>query len=212
MHPDIAEAIHTVVRESGLAPATALEVGGVTGPDSLLNAPELRAADRYCLNLEPMPPAEGITVVTGSANDMHMFGDGSFDVVLCNATLEHDRHFWLTLAEMKRVLRPGGLLVVGVPGFVRNAPGDESIATSTYRVHYTVDYYRFSKQAVRQVFLAGMRQVGVAALLEPPRIIGHGRKPVPRPRPQPSLRKRARRRVRRAVRAGLEVTGVRRSP
>jgi hypothetical protein len=91
-------------------------------------------------------------------------------------------------------------------------------------VHYRFDYFRFSEQAVREVFFDGMRRVRVRAILHPPRIIGHGykprqgqrkRQPQPAPRglaarlprravelvPRP-IRRRLRRRARRRARAG----------
>ena len=58
---------------------------------------------------------------------------------------------------MKRVLKPGGLLIISVPGYVQDPERDLGRATHTYRVHYRFDYYRFSEQAVREVFFEGMR-------------------------------------------------------
>jgi len=43
------------------------------------------------------------------------FGDGSFDVILCSHVLEHVARPRAALAEIHRVLRPGGCLYVGVP-------------------------------------------------------------------------------------------------
>ena len=120
MHRKIKQRFHRIVSRSGVRPQRALEVGGVTGPDSLLDAPQIAGAERYCLNLLNVPSRDGVITVAGNANDMHMFDDRSFDLVLCNATLEHDKRFWLSVAEMKRVLRPGGLLVIGVPGYVKD--------------------------------------------------------------------------------------------
>jgi SAM-dependent methyltransferase len=193
VHPRIKQRFHAVVRRSGITPARALEVGGVTGPNSLLDSPEILGAERYCLNLLKMPPGDdGIITVAGNANDMGMFEDASFDLVMCNATLEHDKRFWLSVGEMKRVLRPGGLLVIGVPGFVRDPETDHGLLTHTYRVHYRFDYYRFSEQAVREVLFDGMRRVRVARIMTPPRLIGHGFKPAAPPR-HPRLRAAARR-------------------
>jgi len=43
------------------------------------------------------------------------FEDGSFDVVMLNQLLEHVFEPWDVLAEARRVLRPGGRLIVTVP-------------------------------------------------------------------------------------------------
>ena len=177
MHADIKETIHAIIRESGLKPRRALEVGGLVGPNSLLRTPALRGAERYCLNLVPLESRGGITAVEGNANDMNVFADESFELVVSNATLEHDKHFWLSLAEMRRVLAPGGLLIIGAPGYIDNPERDQGRSTHTYRVHYRFDYYRFSPQAFRDVFFAGMDDVGVQSLLVPPRIVGLGFKP-----------------------------------
>jgi SAM-dependent methyltransferase len=43
------------------------------------------------------------------------FGDGSFDLVLCNHVLEHVWEDRAAMAELYRVLRPGGVALVMVP-------------------------------------------------------------------------------------------------
>lgn len=203
VYPPVQRRFEQIIRDSRIRPARALEVGGHTGPKSLLRAPELAEAERYCLNLEPKASVDGITAVRGNANDMGMFADGMFDVVLSNAMLEHDKYFWLSLAEMRRVLAPGGLLVIGTPGYVRDPERDEGKSTATYRMHYTVDYYRFSDQVFRDVFFEGLEDVTVAAILRPPRIIGHGWKPGAArpcaPAVEAPRRARARRRLARAL-------------
>ena len=40
------------------------------------------------------------------------------------------------------------------------------------------DYYRFSRRAVRDVFLDGLERVEVAAVLDPPWTLGHGLEPM----------------------------------
>lgn len=184
----------TIIQRRGIRPERALEVGGLMGANSLLRFPELAGAERYCLNLVDMPSDGEITAVTGNANDMRdVFEDDSFDLVVCSATLEHDKRFWLSVGEMKRVLKPGGLLIISVPGYVHDPDRDQGRATHTYRVHYRFDYYRFSEQAVREVFFDGMRRVRVKPVMFPPRIFGHGYKPAAPPR---TLRARAVRRLR----------------
>jgi len=195
--PKIKRRFHTIIRRSGIRPARALEVGGLMGEDSLLRFPELAGAERYCLNLVELPSDGEITAVKGNANDMSEFKRDWFDLVVCCSTLEHDKRFWLSCAEMRRVLRPGGLLVVGVPGYVKDEERDQGRATLTYRVHYKFDYYRFSEQAVREVIFEGLERVRVRPIGTPPRLIGHGWKPR-----RASHRARAARRVR-AVRSAV---------
>jgi SAM-dependent methyltransferase len=45
------------------------------------------------------------------------FKSGSFDLVTCLDVVEHTRDDRRTLAELRRVTRPGGLLVVSVPAY-----------------------------------------------------------------------------------------------
>ena len=70
------------------------------------------------------------------------FVDGSFDVVLCNHVIEHVPDAPAALAELSRVLRPGGLLIVGTPnegclmGRIRNRLVQPSIGRTTDHVHF----------------------------------------------------------------------------
>jgi ubiquinone/menaquinone biosynthesis C-methylase UbiE len=51
-----------------------------------------------------------------AADGLHLpFADGRFDLVICSEVLEHVPHHGRTVAEISRVLRPGGDLVVSVP-------------------------------------------------------------------------------------------------
>jgi SAM-dependent methyltransferase len=177
MHPEVQRQFQQVIRETGVRPRRALEVGGVVGRNSLLRFSELESTERHCLNLISLPKTDDIAAVVGNANDMSTFADEMFDLVMSNATLEHDKHFWLSLAEMRRVLAPGGLLIIGAPGYTKDPERDHGKSTHTYRVHYRFDYYRFSEQAYREVFFDGMEDVRLQVILEPPRIIGHGFKP-----------------------------------
>ena len=43
------------------------------------------------------------------------YADASVDVVLCNQVLEHLKNIWLPMAEMHRVLKPGGHAILSVP-------------------------------------------------------------------------------------------------
>ncbi len=69
------------------------------------------------------------------------FSDCSFDVVVCNQVLEHVPEYQTGLDELRRVLRPGGLLLIGVPnegsplGILRNHVLQRSILRSTDHVN-----------------------------------------------------------------------------
>jgi SAM-dependent methyltransferase len=201
MSPEVYAAFESICA-SELISEPILEVGAIQGPESLLQLTSLRSFNsKMGLNIEPFPSSDTITMVTGNANEMSQFADHTFGCVLCNATLEHDAKFWLSVAEMHRVLKPGGLLVIGVPGYKGMGPdyltsqdswkgkliravarflkSDELMAgTLTLGEHFFPnDYYRFSPQAVQEIFLEGFDSVQTMLVMMPPRIIGWGRKP-----------------------------------
>jgi len=202
MHPDVNAAFDRICMDAGIA-GPVLEIGAVSSPDTLLCLPALAAASvRVGISLDGPCRTAGATILGGDANDMRMFRGGTFAAVLCNSVLEHDRRFWLTLAEIYRVARPGALVAIGVPGYADPPPSRLRVAgyllgraapshsrlrhrigswlagTPTLGIHnFPGDYYRFSSQAMTEVFLAGYEQVSLLTILQPPRIIGWGRRP-----------------------------------
>ncbi len=86
-----------------------LEVGAVPSQDSLLCLPALAGAkSKVGINLDGPSRYADFEILRADANALTCFADESFDTVLCNSVLEHDKHFWKSLSEMKRVTRPGG--------------------------------------------------------------------------------------------------------
>ena len=178
-----------------------LEIGAVPTATTLLTLPSLRnAREKIGINIEKSSHYGDIEILQHDANAMENFPDDRFDTVLCNATLEHDKFFWKTLGEIRRVTKPGGLIVLGAPGFgrpalekwgkrlARNIPmlgpnlerrfESRFASTLTLHVHnFPGDYYRFSAQTFREVFFEGMNDVEVVSVLTPPRIIGAATKP-----------------------------------
>lgn len=59
-----------------------------------------------------------------------------YDSVVCHQVLEHVRRPWAALAEMQRVLMPGGCLILSVPHLSR-------------RHELPHDYYRYTQEGVR---------------------------------------------------------------
>ena len=80
-----------------------------------------RAAHHYVLDVEPAPSVD----VVGDARTMP-FSDASMDVVLCTQVLEHIPEPGAVVAEIRRVLKPGGTLLLSVPSIFpqHGSPGD----------------------------------------------------------------------------------------
>lgn len=201
MHPVIFQGFERLLRQAdpdgALRRGRVLEVGAMPADDTLLNLPCLADSRlRLGVNLAPASQRPGFAILRANANDLGFLTDGSFEIVLSNSTLEHDRHFWLTLAEMRRLLCPGGLLLIGVPGYGKVESWDrlrrwlkrlpplrrrlESWRVSELtlvRHDMPADYWRFGEAAAREVFLEGLEPLGVTRLLDPPRFLALGRKP-----------------------------------
>lgn len=180
-----------------------IELGASPEHQTLLSLPSLSgAARRVGVGLDGEAEGDGYVIRRLNCHDLSAFPDGAFQLVLSNSMLEHDGHFWLSLAEARRIAAPGGYILFGVPGFAHmgDVPGRKllkllsrvpltggfrrTVATAldasslTLGIHnFPGDYYRFSEQAMREILLEGMEQVSTRLLLSPPRVIGLGRKP-----------------------------------
>lgn len=102
-------------------PARLLDLGCGQGDDLALLA---ASVDRPCelYGLEGYAPyreicaAKGIeTYPLNVERDRLPFEDGSIDVVSMNQVLEHTKDIFFVFSEVSRVLKPGGLFLVGVP-------------------------------------------------------------------------------------------------
>lgn len=88
--------------------------------------------------------APELTALRGSLYALP-YASGSMDIVLCSHVLEHVPDLSRALAELRRVLAPGGLLIVAVPnegctmGRLRNNVLQRHIARSTDHVHFFTD-------------------------------------------------------------------------
>jgi SAM-dependent methyltransferase len=79
---------------------------------------------------------EGVTRV--NVEERFPFADGSFDYVLAFHLMEHVYHYAYALEEIRRVLRPGGKLIIAVP-FLHMYHEDP------------VDYFRFTDTALIRI-------------------------------------------------------------
>ena len=75
-------------------------------------------------------PGDGVDVVHDFDKFPYPFADDSFDEIRCDNSLEHVADFIATVAELHRILKPGGLLKVLVPHYSGpNAYGDPTHKT-----------------------------------------------------------------------------------
>jgi predicted SAM-dependent methyltransferase len=96
----------------------------------------------------------------------------SFDCILCLETLEHDDFFWITIENMRKLLKPGGWLVITVPSL--NHP----------RHNHPNDYWRFLGPAMNSL-LAEYEELKVEEHVYagqsvdlPDAVLAYGRKPL----------------------------------
>lgn len=125
----------------------------------------------------------GIDMVEGKNVDVVMNGHDllkryqkeSFDCVTCCETLEHDNKFWLTVDNMRLLVKPGGWMLITVPGLY------------FFRHDYPDDYYRFTDSVFYQIFFEGWEDVVVRNYEDQAdttsgkpnqSVMGYGRKPL----------------------------------
>lgn len=178
-----------------------LEIGATPGKDCLLNLPCLENIHpKIGIHLEEPVFEKNYHIIQGNANHMPFFKDNYFHTILCNSSLEHDPYFWKTLSEIYRITAPGGLIIIGVPGFSgmgmhqflthnkihnfllcflhRITRSDLfSAGTVTLGEHFFPgDYYRFTEQAMKEIFFQNCVDIQIYKVMQPLRLIGAGRK------------------------------------
>lgn len=85
------------------------------------------------------------------------FADDSFDVVICEQLLEHLNHPAQVVEEAARVLRPGGIFVVGVPIFVEPMAKFRRWRVSRYGLGGSGHVQTYSLKSIRQQLMGHFR-------------------------------------------------------
>jgi SAM-dependent methyltransferase len=209
MHPRIYESFVSLFEKHRPPDGSILEIGASSRPDESLLSWFAARGGYECTGIDlKVGDTRDVPyrLLEMNSNDLSVFPDSAFQAVISNAVLEHDKSFWLTLAEVRRVLAPGGYFFVGTPGYPaersrlqRLAARPQSggklsrvatavklseqfrlsrfAAASTLWYHAVPrDYYRFSEDAFREVFLEGMDCMSLSYVLTPVRILAVGRR------------------------------------
>jgi len=116
------EFVTSCVREYGLASKETLEIGSRE-----VNGTVRHLFDRSYVGID-WNDGDGVDVVA-SGHELPI-NDATFEVVVSTSALEHDPEFWRTLAEVRRVLRPGGYFIL-------------TTVSWGFFEHDKPDYYRF---------------------------------------------------------------------
>jgi SAM-dependent methyltransferase len=191
MHPKVND-IYQELAEKYAMKGPFLEIGVGAKMDSILSGSYFQGKpERFATNLSDKEIAdEGSEAKIqftrcNSQNMREVFSDGQFATVLSNAVLEHDKYFWRSLDEMKRVLAPGGILAVGAPGYVPRSTLRDGIlnentksATVTLDVHSAPDYWRFSRLAFKEVVCEGLELLEMRVFGRVPILIAVARMPL----------------------------------
>jgi len=86
-----------------------------------------------------MTQGENVDIVVNADELVETFGEGTWNIVISTETLEHIQDWRTALEQMKRVLKPSGLLVITTrsPGFPQH--------------DYPEDYHRYTKDDMKEI-------------------------------------------------------------
>jgi hypothetical protein len=141
---------------------------------------------RHVMGLGSKVELDDITFHDGDTHDMtSQFADGSLGVVISNRVLPRDKKFWRTQDEIRRILAPGGLLILVAPCYsvVPNEAGVIAVGrkgnpvdtvTVTQKINGAPDFWRISPQAVKNVLFDGFEIREVQVKMVPPNVFGVG--------------------------------------
>ena len=123
--------------------------------DSARNVTGVDISQEAIKHAEKRYERDNLSFIQGSATDLSMFPDGSFDTVVSFETIEHidepsQNKF---LEEIKRVLRPNGFLVMSTPD--KKIYSDLHNYHNEYHVHefYKDDFISFLKKKFKKITL-----------------------------------------------------------
>ena len=138
MHGSVNSFIQKHLRKADVFNQTVLEVGSRNINGSVRDIILPFQPEQYIGT--DMEAGDGVDVVLNALDLVTMYGEESFDIVVCAEMLEHCEHWKGAIANMKSVLKPGGMILL-----TTRSPG--------YPLHeYPSDYWRFTRSDMVNIF------------------------------------------------------------
>jgi hypothetical protein len=130
MYPQLRDKIEDYVVEYGLSDLETIEIG------SYDYCGGVKDFFHHYIGIDRQA-GPGVDIVMDAHDLAKAFQPLSIDVVVWLESIEHDEAFWITRDEIRKVLKPGGYLVLSAPEYL-------------FPAHCCpADYYRFSIEAIR---------------------------------------------------------------
>lgn len=120
----IADAVVRYAKKRGKDSLSLLDIGAGSGYDLQGCAEvlrengfecELSAIEGYAPNVETLKEKNISVMPIDIECESFGYADRQFDVILMNQCLEHTKEIFHIFAEISRVLKPGGICIIGVP-------------------------------------------------------------------------------------------------
>ena len=184
----VVEEYATLFRTHGLA-GPVMEIAGGSREGAISHAPFLNGVERHVVVSGEGGEADGVHFHKGDPNDLApLFDDACFSAVIWDRALERDPRFWRTAAEIRRVLAPGGALVLCTRGFAKtNKFGVKVVGASGNPIPFLTataalspaggDHLRFSPQGLRRVVLDGFDVKELRSAFMTPHLFAVAQKP-----------------------------------
>ena len=130
-----------------------IEIGALHLPLGVPRGARVRYVDRLTVEEQrrQYPELAGAKLpavdVIGSAEDLSPFGDSSVDFVIANHLLEHLEDPIEALLEFERVLRPGGVVYLGLPDQRRTFDRERELTSASHLLRDHEDGVLTSRRA-----------------------------------------------------------------
>jgi SAM-dependent methyltransferase len=156
VHDSVLTWVGRVVRDHQLAELDTLELGAYNVNGTVR---DLFTGNYFGVDMVDGPGVDRVM----SAHDVgRKLKAGAYQVVVSTEMLEHDPAPWLTMAACKKVLAPGGHLIVTARG-------------NGFKLHNEPDYWRFLPTSLELLLdLAGCDVVQVVDDPQVPGVFAHG--------------------------------------